>query len=309
MLIVENFFLSSIYSSGGYVTIPVPYLAYLSPDGICNIKGDIIKFTDLESPTLLTQPDFNEDYFYDSVRVDVILDCQDRILSTEGLVFLVGDTLYDIFGNALLVSEVLTSDVEIVDSGIYAVCDYCLLEFENNYRDYYNNINFSSPGILNYSEGLQGRAIEFKDTYLKSDVVSLTDDWTISFRFNTSDVSTDFKSIISFSNEGDNLFNILLQESQVKIYNIDEKKSFDFSPNEWCMIAVTSSGNVVYNGEIIDNIGSLDLSSGTFPFILGGDWNEDNTVNNLYDGLLENFRICKKELSSDEFESLYINNY
>ena len=327
MLIVENFYLSSIYCSGGHVVIPVPYLAYLDSGGkISNLRGDRIEFDGLGTPVITSKPTFNEDYYYDSVRVDVVLDCEDRILDMEQLVFLVGDTLYDIFGNSILKAKIEDDDEEYEqeeepeevevepeeeeEPGIYDVCNYCFLEFENNLKDYYNNVDFTSDTLFDYSTGLNGKAIKFDgDQYIKSDLSNLTGDWTIAFRFKTSNTTTKYKSLVSFSNNGDNLFNILLQNSEITFFNYSEKKRIAFNANDWNMIGITSSGDVVYNGEIKDNIGRIDLSSGSFPFIIGGDWNEDRTVNNFYDGDLENFRICKRCLNGEEFEELFLKDY
>jgi len=311
LLIADKIEYIQNYRSGDNIKIPVKYIAFKSGNKIKNLLGEVYSkkqfTTENESPT---PPEIDEDYFYDIIKTNLILDCEDRILDLKKLVFLINDNLYDIFGNKIdedSITIVSVDEVVETDSEEEEVeCEYMLLDFDRTVEDKNGNVEIEVVGNELYDEGIVSEAFSFDGTtYLKTNFEEL-EEFTINFWIKVDGEIEEYQSIISASRDFNNLLNVIRHESELSIYVEDEEKyEFEIDEDEWTMITLQSNGNIFKNGKVLTNIGMIDLSTGNKDFIIGGDWNDDGSVNNFFEGLMAEFGICKEELSEEQVWELY----
>ena len=313
MLIADKIEMTENYRSGDNIKIPVKYIAFKSGNKIKNLLGEVYtkkQFDD--SNTSPEPPKIDENYYYDIIKTNVILDCEDRILDLKRLVFLIEDNLYDIFGNKIDTDEIVPEKVvvEVEDAPDEVEeeveCEFMLLKFDKNVKDENGNVIVEVEGNEKYGEGIITEAFDFDgETYLKTNFDEL-EEFTINFWIKVDGETDEYQSLVSASRDFNNLFNIIRHERDLIFYYDDEKKyEYDIEDDEWTMITVQSNGKIFKNGKLKTSIGKIDLSIGNKDFIIGGDWNADGSVNNFFKGLMAEFGVCKKELSEEEIWELY----
>jgi hypothetical protein len=307
-LIADKIQLTDFFRNGNYITFPVAYIAYIDSNGyIRNIKGDV--YTKMKSANKITSlkiPEIDPDYYYDIIRTNIILDCKDRIINPKTLVFLVNNTLYDIFGREIKplleqeipkedIKEVIEQDAELVETDEKVECNFIYCPFENSIIDSKNNVAF----FINGNESYEENAFVFDgNTYLQANKPYLTDnnEWTLMISIKQEQVQDEYQSIICFSKDGENLFNILVEKYDIYVY-ANEENTFiddleDKITSQFNKIVVTSKGDVYINGIFKKNVGEINLTDANWNFILGGDYNTDGSVNNYYIGLVDEFGVC-----------------
>jgi len=311
LLIADKIEMTENYRSGDNIKIPVKYIAFKSEDKIKNLLGEVYTKKRFDNKnTSPKPPKIDENYYYDIIKTNVILDCEDRILDLKRLVFLIEDNLYDIFGNRIDSAEVVTKKTEIkVEENFedeIIECEFMLLKFDKNVKDENNNVIIEVEGNEKYGEGIISEAFDFDgNTYLKTNFDYL-EEFTINFWIKVDGETDKYQSLVSASRDFNNLFNIIRHERDLIFYYDDEKKyEYDIEDDEWTMITIQSNGKIFKNGKLKTTLENIDLSSGNKDFIIGGDWNSDGIVNNFFEGLMSEFGICKKELSEEEIWELY----
>lgn len=312
-LIIDKFRLNDFFINGRYIEFPTAYLAYVDSDGsIKNLKGDTYtkKKTNLNVSSPI-KPANEESEYYDIVKVDLILSCEDYIVNPKRFVFLINNTLYDIFGNEIKLKKE-TKDINEInleietdpDNDSYNInCEYINIDF-NGIIDTRGNSKYFVDGNI---ETDNGAFIFDGSTSIRSNITSLQGDWTIRCVFKPVSKNNAFESVLCFSKDGGNVFNILIKDTSVYLYaNSGIKNILDLGSNftKYIDIIVTSKGDVFINSKKITNVGKIDLSKCNYGFILGGDYNIDGSINNYFVGTMKYFGVCQFALEEDQINKV-----
>jgi len=328
---IDKIMFDDYYINGKEIILPIKYLAYIDKNGyIRNLKGDIYSKYKINNYKN-TELKLNYDIYYDIIKTDIILNCNYDQIIAKNMIFLVNDELYDICGNIIEIlfpnevqieepetEEIETEEIEeqpaqteetepeVQIDNSYE-CDFSNIIFENNQIvDEKNNINFYINGNSNF----ENNSFFFDgETFLKSNITKLTNPWTIRLSFKQERVIEDsYQSLICFSINGGNLFNILTKDKDIYIYANNQLIFIDDIGNNivnnFNEIIVNSNGDIFIDRNYIKNVKKIDLSSGNIPFILGGDYNEDGSVNNYYIGRINKFGICNKIVDNNNIKDL-----
>jgi len=325
---IDKIMFDDYYINGKEIILPIKYLAYIDKNGyIRNLKGDIYSKYKINNYKN-TQLELNYDIYYDILKTDIILNCNYDQIIAKNMIFLVNDELYDICGNTIEFvfqskeqpEEIQQIEIQpesqpeeqpeevqqpIVDNSFE--CNFSNIIFENNQIiDEKNNIKFYINGNSNF----ESNSFFFDgETFLKSNITKLMEPWTIRISFKAERVIEDsYQSLICFSIDGGNLFNILIKDKDIYVFANNQLIFIDDIGdniiNKFIEIIVNSNGDIFIDRNFIKNIKKIDLSSGNIPFILGGDYNEDGSVNNYYIGRINKFGICNKIVDKNNIKDL-----
>jgi len=310
-LIIDKIRLNKFYINRNYIEVPTEYIAYVNDEGkIKNLRGDFYtkaKAKDAGIEKEMTEVD--EDYYYDIVIVDLMLTCDNDIVNPKKFVFLIDNTLYDIFGNEIIPKEI--EDVEIDEdkdketlkveteapTEVTIECDISV-DFDSTINVKNGDISFYVDGNENFNNGF----VFDGSTYLKSNKNTLFDEWTLRLDFTAESVN-EYQSLLCFSTDGSNVFNVLTENEDIFIYANNDIHEIS-KGIENIILIINSNGDVFVNGNLKTNLNKIDLSKCNLSFILGGDYNDDGSVNNLFNGTLKYFGACDRVLTQDELSKL-----
>jgi surface protein/predicted outer membrane repeat protein len=203
--------------------------------------------------------------------------------------------------------------------------------FENNASDISNNgYDATVNGIeYNTTSGKFGTAISFKN---EGDVATISningstpipsgdENRTITFWANPSNI-TDYGYMFGYGASADKQrFTVMHREANLHNsslgfsgYSAEVVTSTSMVANTWQHVAVTYDGNNItlyLNGTAINttSVGVLNTNN-TQPFNIGtSHTGGETTGSNIYEGLLDDFRIYNKALSPDDIATIYNHN-
>jgi hypothetical protein len=301
--------LDDYYLNKKCVRFPVAYLAYVDKNGfIRNLKGDT--YTKLKSNNEVES--FKEIKidntipYYDIVKVNLILDCKDRIFDPRKAVFLVDNNLYDIWGR--LIEPALEQEVEVpqIEEPVETptepaetkpveqeVCNVIDIDFST----LTDKLGFISL-IVKGNKNIEGDSFIFDgNTYIQTNKPNFEpyDMWELIISFKEPQISENYMSLLCLTKDGENVFNILTEKYDVFVYANNDLHFIDdlgeAITTQFNKIKVTSAGEVYVNGNLKANVGDIDLSQCNWNFIIGGDFNTDGSVNNFYVGEINKFCV------------------
>ncbi len=136
-------------------------------------------------------------------------------------------------------------------------------------------------------------------------------DLSISLWFNPTNLDND-NAMIHLSKDGENTFIIASHWSDdtnfaVSLNNNSYAIDFDLETNTWYHAVYTTNGKVYVNGNLINTFDeTVDATTFNKNAIIGADRDTDDSINDFYEGYIDQVRIFNRILSSDEVKKLYV---